>query len=145
MSLFSSEADRCFRQAWSEAYREYQEGSHGKSWQLVLSRGASERAMELQANSGIDDPRVGIVEQWLLGIEAGTLICTVQVIEQALGIAREMQKRHDQMEVSGLLQNAVAGIEPLEGKHRVGAYGVQRAYRVLGGQGSVANFATSCP
>ena len=101
--------------------------------------------MELQANSGIDDPRVGIIEQWLLGIEVGSLICTAQVLEQALGIAREMQKRHDQMEVSNLLQNAVAGIEPLEGKNRIGAYGVQRAYRVVGEQGSVANVATSCP
>ena len=111
----------------------------------MLSRGASVRALELQANSGIDDPRVGIIEQWISGIETGSLICTVQVLKQALGIAREMQKRHDQMEVSSLLQNAVAGIEPLEGKHRVGAYGVQRAYRVLGGQGSVANVATLCP
>ncbi len=145
MSLFSAEADCCFRQAWSEAYREYREGALGRSWQLVLSRSASERALELQANSGIDDPRVGIIEQWILGLEAGTLICTVQVIEQALGIAREMQKRHDQMEVSSLLQNAVAGIEPLEGKHRVGAYGVQRAYQVTGGQSSVANVATFCP
>ncbi len=39
MSLFTAEADRCFRQAWSEAYRDYREGALGRSWQLVLSRG----------------------------------------------------------------------------------------------------------
>lgn len=49
------------------------------------------------------------------------------------------------MDVSNLLQNAVVGIEPLEGKHRVGDYGVQRAYRVVGEQVRVANVATSCP
>lgn len=64
LSLFSGEADRCFRQAWSEAYREYREGSLERSWQLMLSRSASERAAELQASSSIDDPRVGIIEQY---------------------------------------------------------------------------------
>ena len=145
LSLFSAEADRCFRQAWAEAYREYQQGLLGRSWQLVLSRSASERAAEMQADSGIDDPRVRIIEQWLLGIEAGSIICAVQVLEQALGIPREMQRRREQMEVSRLLQNAVAGITPLEGKHRVGSYGVQRAFLVVGEQSAIANVATFSP
>lgn len=145
LSLFSAEADRSFRQAWAEAYRGYQQGLLGRSWQLVLSRSASERAVELQANSGVDDPRVGIIEQWLLGIDTGSIICTVQVLERALGITHEMQSRREQMEVSSLLQNVVAGITPLEGKHRVGSYGVQRVYRVVREQGSVANVATSYP
>lgn len=142
MSLFSSEANQVFRYAWAEAYQGYLEGSLGRSWQLVLSRDASKRAMELQASSGIDDPRIGVIEQWLCGVKAGSVICTVQVMEEALGISREAQRRREQIEVSSLLQSAVSGIKPLEGKHRVGAYGVQRAFLVEGANGVVANDAT---
>lgn len=48
-------------------------------------------------------------------------------MEEALGIPREMQRRRDQMEVSDLLQNAIECLNALNGKHRVGSYGVQRA------------------
>lgn len=103
MSLFSSEASHCFAQTWAEAYEGYREGSLGRSWQLTLSSGASSQAMNLQAESGIDDPRAGIIEEWLGGLEDGAVICTVQAMEEALGIPRETQRRRDQMEVSALL------------------------------------------
>lgn len=130
VSLFSSEAAHCFAQAWAEAYEGYREGSLGRSWQLTLSSGTSSQAMNLQAESGIDDPRAGIIEEWLSGLEDGAVICTVQAMEEALGIPREMQWRRDQMEVSALLQNSIECLCALEGKHRVGTYGVQRAFRV---------------
>lgn len=86
--------------------------------------------MELQADSGIDDPRIGIIEQWVDGLKPNSVICAVQAMEEALGIPRESQRRRDQMEVSALLQNSIVRLRPLSGKHRVGAYGVQRAFIV---------------
>lgn len=51
-------------------------------------------------------------------------------MEEALGIPRESQRRRDQMEVSTLLQNSIDGLRMLDGKRRVGSYGVQRAFAV---------------
>lgn len=129
-NLFSKEAASYFSQAWAEAYECYRAGSLGRSWQLTLPSAASTQARELQDQSGIDDPRTGIIEQWLDGLEEGEIICTVQAMEEALGIPREMQRRRDQMEVSALLQNAIDGLRPLDGKRRVGSYGVQRAFAI---------------
>lgn len=127
-SLFSREAANHFSQAWAEAYQGYREGALGRSWQLTLSSASSTQARELQEQSGIDDPRTGIIEQWLGGLDEGEVICTVQAMEEALGIPREAQRRRDQMEVSALLQNSIAGLQMLDGKRRVGSYGVQRAF-----------------
>lgn len=129
-SLFASEADQSFRQIWAEAYRGYREGTLGRPWQLTLSADSTKQAMELQEDSGIDDPRAGIIGQWVDGLEPGEMVCAVQVMEEALGIPRESQRRRDQMEVSAILQNSIARLRPLGGKHRVGAYGVQRAFIV---------------
>lgn len=129
-NLFSKDAIQHFRQAWAEAYQGYKQGALGRSWQLTLSPSASSQARVLQDLSGIDDPRTGIIEQWLGGLEAGSVICTVQAMEEALGIPREMQKRRDQMEVSALLQNSISNLRPLDGKRRVGTYGVQRAFAI---------------
>ncbi len=126
--LFSNDAVRHLRQAWAEAYRGYKEGSLGRSWQLTLFSAASSQARELQDLSGIDDPRIGVIEQWLGGIEAGSVICTVQAMEEALGIPREIQRRRDQMEVSALLQGSISDLRPLDGKRGNGSYGVQRAF-----------------
>lgn len=130
MSLFSKDASQHFQQAWAEAYKGYREGVLGRAWQLTLTAGSTKQAMELQADSGIDDPRIGIISQWTESLEPGSIICTVQVMEEALGIPRESQRRRDQMEVSALLQNSIPRLEQLSGKHRVGAYGVQRAFVV---------------
>lgn len=132
MSLFSADADQCFRQGWAEAYQGYREGALGRAWQLTLSADSSKQAMELQADSGIDDPRIGIIGQWVDSLDTGVTICAVQVMEEALGIPRESQRRRDQMEVSTLLQNSIPRLRPLSGKHRVGIYGVQRAFVVDG-------------
>lgn len=130
-SLFSKDAVHHFSQAWAEAYQGYREGSFGRSWQLTLSAASSTQARELQDQSGIDDPRTGIIEQWLCGLEEGEIICTVQAMEEALGIPRETQRRRDQMEISALLQNSIASLRMLDGKRRVGGYGVQRAFKVV--------------
>lgn len=129
-SLFAKEAANHFSQAWAEAYQGYREGALGRSWQLALSAASSTQARELQEQSGIDDPRAGIIEQWLGGFDEGEVICTVQAMEEALGIPRESQRRRDQMEVSTLLQNLIDGLRMLDGKRRVGSYGVQRAFAV---------------
>lgn len=99
--LFSKDAMQHFQQAWAEAYQGYKQGALGRSCQLTLFSTASSQARELQDLSGIDDPRTGIIEQWLGGLDAGSVICTVQAMEEALGIPREMQKRSDQMESLG--------------------------------------------
>lgn len=132
LSLFSKDADGHFQQAWAEAYQSFKEGAIGRAWQLTLTADSTKQAMELQADSGIDDPRIGIIDQWIGGLDAGSVICAVQVMEEALGIPREMQRRRDQMEVSALLQNSIPHLKQLSGKHRVGAYGVQRAFIVDG-------------
>lgn len=130
-SLFSNEAASHFSQAWAEAYQGYREGTLGRSWQLTLSAASSTQARELQDQSGIDDPRTGIIEQWLGGLDEGEIVCTVQAMEEALGIPRESQRRRDQMEVSALLQNSISCLRMLDGKRRVGCYGVQRAFKVV--------------
>ena len=128
--LFSKDAMQHFQQAWAKAYQGYKEGALGRSWQLTLSSAASSQARELQDLSGIDDPRTGIIEQWLGSLQTGSIICTVQAMEEALGIPREMQKRRDQMEVSALLQSSISNLKPLDSKRRVGSYGVQRAFAI---------------
>lgn len=130
-SLFSKDASNHFSQAWAEAYQGYREGSIGRTWQLTLSAASSTQARELQDQSSIDDPRTGIIEEWLAGQEEGSVVCTVQAMEEALGIPRESQRRRDQMEVSSLLQNAIDCLRMLDGKRRVGSYGVQRAFKIV--------------
>lgn len=130
MSLFSSEASYCFAQAWAEAYKGYREGSLGRSWQLTLSPEASVQATDLQAESGIDNPRIGIIEEWMSGQEDGSVICTVQAMEEVLDIPREMQRRCNQMEGSDLLQNSIEYLKTLDGKRKLGNYRVQRAFAI---------------
>lgn len=126
MSLFGSKAKPFIAQSWAEAYADYKTARKS----LVLSSDAAYIAYGMQEESSIDDPRIGLIGEWIETLEPGTLICTVQVIENALQITRDRQSRREQMEVSNLLQDSVDGIELLPGKHRVGEYGVQRAFMV---------------
>lgn len=122
--------DKCFettiKQAWAEMLTEYHQA--GKL-PLELSASAKEMAATQQENASIEDPRVGLIEEWLTQRAKGEKICTSQIVQEALEIPRKNQKTWQVTQVREIMQSQFPEWEEQPGKKRVDGYGVQRVYQ----------------
>lgn len=138
MSLFADDAPAYFEQAWAEAVRIYKT----ERPRLVLSTRAQEYALEKQETFLEDDPRVGIIQEYLDGIVRAELgkadpdpsrirVCAQEIIDRALpeqytrGGAAALGSVNA---VHKIMRNRISGWVFREGKARCGEYGVQRCY-----------------
>lgn len=136
MSMFSDDVPDHFDQAWAEAVYVYK-------WQrppLVLSDEASAYALEQQEAYLEDDPRVGMIQQYLdaqLDIEMGKMtprpsnlrVCAQEIIEEAL--SGTPPTRFLINEVHTIMSTKIEGwmkYPKSKGKAMTKKYGVQRCY-----------------
>ena len=138
MSLFADDAPAYFEQAWAEAVRIYKT----ERPRLVLSTRAQEYALEKQETFLEDDPRVGIIQEYLDGVVRAELgkanpdpkrirVCAQEIIDRALpeqyarGGAAALGSVNA---VHKIMRNRITGWVFRDGKARCGEYGVQRCY-----------------
>ena len=127
LSLHGGDAEAVFSQAWAEAMVYMEVDGLRSPEPLVLPSHIVSQAKELQSASTVEDPRIGLIGDYLDGKETGDLVCTIEVIENALGIERAVQKQGYQMQVAELIRAnfpewTTAGIM------QTAAYGRQRCF-----------------
>ena len=113
-----------FAQAWGEIMDEYLR--KGGKVSLVLPKRLQHEAINMQERYMEEDPRVGIIQEWLDTSEHSR-VCVAMLWKEALGNDYGEPKRVDVREIHDIMRNAVADWEPV-GKRRCGEYGVQRCY-----------------
>lgn len=113
-----------FAQAWGEIMDEYLR--KGGKVSLVLPKRLQHEAINMQERYMEEDPRVGIIQEWLDTSEHDR-VCVAMIWKEALGNDYGEPKRVDVREIHDIMRNSVADWEPV-GKRRCGEYGVQRCY-----------------
>lgn len=113
-----------FAQAWGEIMDEYLR--KGGKISLVLPKRLQHEAINMQERYMEEDPRVGIIQEWLDTSEHDR-VCVAMIWKEALGNDYGEPKRVDVREIHDIMRNTVADWEPV-GKRRCGEYGVQRCY-----------------
>lgn len=113
-----------FAQAWGEIMDEYLR--KGGKVSLVLPKRLQHEAINMQERYMEEDPRVGIIQEWLDTSEHDR-VCVAMLWKEALGNDYGEPKRVDVREIHDIMRNSVADWAPV-GKCRCGEYGVQRCY-----------------
>ena len=113
-----------FAQAWGEIMDEYLR--KGGKVSLVLPKRLQREAINMQERYMEEDPRIGIIQEWLDTSEHDR-VCVAMLWKEALGNDYGEPKRVDVREIHDIMRNSVAYWEPV-GKRRCGEYGVQRCY-----------------
>lgn len=139
MSLFDPDADEYFAQAWAEAV-------HIRKTQsppLKLDPRLEEYAIAKQEQYMEDDPRVGMIQQWLddrIAVENQKLtpapeslkVCAQEIIDEVLqGDIGKQPYRSLVNDVHAIMQNRISGWSKHpsnSGKARTKKYGIQRCY-----------------
>lgn len=124
-SLFDENAVCTIAQTWAEMLVEYKAGN----LPIILSPTMEQEAAKQQEGASVDDPRIGLIGEYLETSTPGERVCVVQIVEEALDIARSKQQTYTQNEVRGILERNYPEWQPCEKKQRVGEYGIQRAYQ----------------
>lgn len=134
MSLFADDAGEFFEQAWAEAAHVYK----AQRPELVLDGRLQEYAMEKQADYLEDDPRVGVIQEYLDSLECGARVCVAELCERALGLRREeyYNKRSLSNEIHAIMQHSVAGWRRCSSKVKLTGYGSQHCYERVPNGGS---------
>lgn len=125
MSLFAKDAETYFEQCWAEAVHVYK--NHRPT--LVLSKELQKYAMEKQSDYLEDDPRVGVIQAYLDGLEKDAKVCIAEICDCALGLRKEeyFGKRSLSNEIHSIMQHDIAGWRRA-GKQRLQGYGAQHCY-----------------
>lgn len=132
MSVFDGGAEAVIEQAWAEMLAGYRRRG---SLPLTVPREIEAAAKEMQEDFSVDDPRIGIIGEWLDGQEDHERVCVSQIMEQALKTPREDQKKWQQSEVIEIMARHFPDWERLPNKKKMRIYGVQRVYVRKGGFG----------
>lgn len=139
MSLFADGADGYFEQAWAEAVHVYKT----ERPVLVLDERSAAFAMEKQEQYLEDDPRVGMVQQYLdeklaewmakpQRRQEDVRVCAQELIQEALPEEQcRAQSRFLVNEMHSIMQNKIEGwvkYPKNNGRAKTSDYGVQRCY-----------------
>lgn len=139
MSLFADGVDGYFEQAWAEAVHVYKT----ERPVLVLDERSAAFAMEKQEQYLEDDPRVGMVQQYLDEKLAEWMakpqrrpedvrVCAQELIQEALPEEQcRAQSRFLVNEMHSIMQNKIEGwvkYPKNKGRARTTDYGIQRCY-----------------
>ncbi len=112
-------------QAWGEIMSEYQQcGGRPK---LVLPRRLEREALAAQTAYLEEDPRIGVVQEWLDNTEHER-VCAIMLWKEALGHLYEDPKPADINALHDIMKNSVAGWKYIGRQKAGGSYGVQRCY-----------------
>lgn len=113
-----------FAQAWGEIMDEYMR--KGGKVSLVLPKRLQKVAVDMQERYQEEDPRVGMIQEWLDGTDADR-VCAVMLWREALGNEYGEPRPADIRAIHDIMRNSISGWLPA-GKQKCGNYGVQRSY-----------------
>ena len=118
------EARAYILQAWAEAMKLYQDGSH----ELKLSKATEEYLREMQKQFMPEDTKVGIIQAWL-DATAEEYVCSMMIYREALRHDIEEPKQWEIREINSIVNDSIIGWEPITSTHRFANYGIQRGWR----------------
>ena len=77
-----------------------------------------------------DDPRIGVIQGYLDGLEDGARVCVAELCDCALQLRKEEYygKRSLSNEIHAIMQHDIAGWRRLPKKVKVPGYGAQYCY-----------------
>lgn len=113
------------RQAWGEIMDEYTR--KGGKVSLVMPKRLQDKAVEMQTAYLEEDPKIGIIQEWLDSNPDINRVCAVMLWYEALGHI-EQYRPQDINAIHEIMRNSISGWEFM-GKQRTGTkYGNQRCY-----------------
>lgn len=122
IDMFSDDADSFIEQCWAQAVHTYKTTNPP----LVLPAYIQEEALKAQMSHMEDDPRVGIIQEYLTGIEIDPTVtdkrvCVGMICEHALGMEKSeyYNKRAVSNEIARIMQNEIYGWEKGAKKERL--------------------------
>jgi len=114
-----------FAQAWGEIMNEFKRcGGRPK---LVLPERLQEKALEAQTAYLEEDPKIGIIQQWLDKTDK-TRVCVMMLWREALGRTYDEPKPSDINHLHDIMRNSVNGWHYVGIQRNGGIYGNQRSY-----------------
>ena len=114
-----------FVQAWGEIMNEYQQA--GGKVKLVLPAKLQEAALKAQATYLEEDPRIGIIQEWLNNTKYSR-ICVMMLWREALKHEFDDPKLSEINQLHDIMRNSIEGWHYV-GKQFAGQdYGIQRCY-----------------
>ncbi len=117
------------RQAWGEAMHIFEEV--GRKPKLILPKKAEEIAKQMQTRFLEEDPRVGLIQEWL---DSCTFerVCATMIYRYALGNTDKTPSKRETNEIHSLMRTSIKGWQPYskskDGKARVDGFGVCRCF-----------------
>lgn len=115
-----------FAQAWGEIMDEYLRKK--TKIKLVLPERLQEEAMRMQTAYLEEDPKIGIIQEWLDTNPDKSRVCAVMLWKEALGHLYDPYRPQDINSIHEIMKNSVRGWKYI-GKQSIGSgYGVQRCY-----------------
>lgn len=113
-----------FIQAWGEIMDEYLQ--KGGKVSLVLPRVFEKQALEAQMNYLEDDPKIGMIQEWLDNTSYKR-VCAMMLWKEALKNDYIAPKHQDINAIHEIMKNNITGWHGV-GKQSCDGYGIQRAY-----------------
>lgn len=114
-----------FLQAWGEIMHEYRE-KNGKV-SLVLPKHLQEEAIARQSEYLEEDPRIGLIQEYLDTHPDTDRVCALMLWRDALGHEYEEPQHRDINAIHDIMKNNIAGWKSM-GKQKLKGYGSTRCY-----------------
>lgn len=132
LNMYSAEADSFFEQCWAQAVHVYKT----QRPPLIMPASLMEDVQRSQEAHMEDDPRVGIIQQWLeerlLDSDyPSKLVCVGMICEQALGMRPDeyQGRRSVSNEIHRIMENEITGWHKESKKKKIGGHwGSQYCY-----------------
>ena len=113
------------RQAWGEIMNEFRQ-KKGRP-KLVLPKRLQDEAIKRQTEFLEEDPRIGVIQEWLDTNTGTNRVCALQLWREALGNEYGEPRPQDVNAIHTIMKNSVSGWRYVN-RQRVPGYGVQRCY-----------------
>ena len=113
-----------FIQAWGEIMDEYKRA--GGDVSVVLPKEFEEAALNAQTAYLEDDPKIGIIQEWLDTSDKDR-VCAMMIWREALGVDVIYPTKKEINEIHDIMKNNINGWVAV-GRQKIKSYGVQRSY-----------------
>lgn len=123
--LFADDSEKYIAQVWAEALADYRENP---SKPLVLPANLAEVADSMQAQATVEDPWIGPIVRHLCTKQIGDVICSTQVLHDALSMEVKDIRKADAMRCSQIIRRYCPEWEKTRSNRAIEGYGPQRAF-----------------
>ena len=124
-SLFNDSIEDYIDQVWAEILVDYR-SNPGKP--LILPASVIEEANRKQAEATAEDPWIGLIDRWLCVKPVGTLVCTTQILREAITLSPRDIGKAETMRCSQILRKHFPDWQKTKSNRSIDGYGMQRAF-----------------